>query len=80
MKPSIVAATMPGVLAQAAVAQTYPDRPVRIVVSFPPGGSTDFSARILSEHLPRALGQTSVVRDETAMWAKVIKSAGVKVE
>jgi tripartite-type tricarboxylate transporter receptor subunit TctC len=44
-----------------AAAQSYPERPVRIVVNFPPGGSTDFSARILSAHLPRALGQTIVV-------------------
>lgn len=41
--------------------QTYPQRPLRIVVSFPPGGSTDFMARILAQHLPAALGQALVV-------------------
>ena len=42
-------------------AQNFPDRPVRFVVTFPPGGSTDFTARILAQHLPAAFGQTIVV-------------------
>jgi tripartite-type tricarboxylate transporter receptor subunit TctC len=42
-------------------AQTYPDRSIRIVVSFPPGGSTDFIARILAQRLPATLGQSIVV-------------------
>jgi tripartite-type tricarboxylate transporter receptor subunit TctC len=44
-----------------ASAQTYPDRPIRFVVSFPPGGSTDFIARILQQRLPASLGQSIVV-------------------
>jgi tripartite-type tricarboxylate transporter receptor subunit TctC len=43
------------------LAQKYPDRPVRFVVTFPPGGSTDFTARILAQHLPAAFGQSIVV-------------------
>ncbi len=42
-------------------AQNFPDRPIRFVVNFPPGGSTDFTARILAQHLPAAFGQTVVV-------------------
>lgn len=42
-------------------AQSFPDRPVRFVVNFPPGGSTDFSARILAQHLTSVFGQTIVV-------------------
>ena len=49
------------IAAGAAIAQSYPDRPIRIVVSFPPGGSTDFSARILAQRLPATLGQSIVV-------------------
>jgi tripartite-type tricarboxylate transporter receptor subunit TctC len=42
-------------------AQTYPTKPIRIVVAFPPGGSTDFSARVLASHLPKYVGQSIVV-------------------
>ena len=45
----------------ATLAQNFPDRPIRFVVNFPPGGSTDFTARILAQHLPAAFGQTVVV-------------------
>ena len=42
-------------------AQNYPERSIRIVVSFPPGGATDFIARILQQRLPAGLGQSIVV-------------------
>ena len=39
----------------------YPDRPIRLVVGFPPGGATDTLARILSQHMPESIGQPVVV-------------------
>ena len=42
-------------------AQTFPDRPITLVVPNPPGGLVDTSARILSEPLTRVIGQPVVV-------------------
>jgi tripartite-type tricarboxylate transporter receptor subunit TctC len=50
-------APVPSALAQAA----WPDRPIRMVVPFPPGGSTDPIARIVGQKLGEALGQSIVV-------------------
>lgn len=48
-------------LALPAAAQTYPDKPVRMVLPFPPGGSADFIARLLAEQMRGQTGQTFVV-------------------
>jgi tripartite-type tricarboxylate transporter receptor subunit TctC len=42
-------------------AQTYPMRPVRIIVSYPPGGTVDFMARIVASKLAESLGQQVIV-------------------
>jgi tripartite-type tricarboxylate transporter receptor subunit TctC len=49
------------VLAGTAQSQTYPNRAIRLVVGFAPGGAADFVARTLSEPLARALGQPVVI-------------------
>ena len=48
-------------LAGLASAQSFPDRPITLVVPNPPGGLVDTSARLLSEPLTRVIGQTVVV-------------------
>ena len=53
----IAAGVSPSVFAQA----KFPQRPVTLVVPTPPGGSTDFTARLIAEPLTRALGQSVIV-------------------
>jgi tripartite-type tricarboxylate transporter receptor subunit TctC len=67
------AATRRGVLAAAALAacalpavafaQAFPNKPIRVIVSFPPGGAADQIARAVSEPLSQALGQPVVVEN-----------------
>jgi tripartite-type tricarboxylate transporter receptor subunit TctC len=47
--------------AQSSSAGKFPERPIRLVVGFPPGGATDILARILQQHLPESIGQPVVV-------------------
>jgi tripartite-type tricarboxylate transporter receptor subunit TctC len=46
-----------------AQAQTFPTRPINLVVPFPPGGSTDTAARIIGERMRQTLGQTVVIEN-----------------
>src|SRR5258708_12178892 len=44
-------------------AQSYPSRPITLVVPFPPGGSTDTAARIMAERMRVPLGQSVVIEN-----------------
>lgn len=69
MKPIasiLAAATLSAVCHQAALAasqDTYPDKPVKVVVGYAPGGSSDTVARLIAGRLSEKLGQTFVVEN-----------------
>ena len=46
--------------AGAANAQTYPDRPIKLIVPFPPGGPTDYVARLVAQNVSVCLGQVVI--------------------
>ena len=58
-------------LAPAARADTYPTRPITIVVPFPAGGPTDTLARILAEAMKGPLGQTVVIENVTGAGGSI---------
>jgi tripartite-type tricarboxylate transporter receptor subunit TctC len=57
------AAALPA-LPRIARAQSYPSRPARIVVGFPPGGATDIGARLIGQWLSERLGQPFVIENK----------------
>ena len=67
-----------GFAAVTAVAQTYPNRPIRLLVGYPPGGSVDASARILAERLGPALGQTVLVENRAGATGNIAAEALTK--
>ena len=48
---------------QGAAGQSYPVKPIRIVDAFPPGGGSDYAARLISGRLGEALGQQAIVEN-----------------
>jgi len=63
-----------------AAAQTYPSRPVTVVVGFAPGGGTDTVARVMQKKLGEYLGQTIVVENRAGAGGTIAAAVVAKAE
>src|SRR5262245_49492529 len=62
----------------AAMAQSYPTKPIRFIVPFPAGGSTDVGARLIAEYLSRTFGQQVYVENRSGANGNIGVEAAVK--
>ena len=66
------------IVSRMAWAQTYPSRPVRLIVGFPAGGGSDITARLMGQWLSERLGQTFVVENRPGAATNIATEAVVK--
>jgi tripartite-type tricarboxylate transporter receptor subunit TctC len=65
-------------MSRIARAQTYPTRPVRIVVGFAPGGGTDISARLIGQWLSERFGQQFIIENRPGAASNIATEAVVR--
>ena len=71
------AAALP-VASRTASAQTYPNRPVRLIVGFAPGGGADLAGRLVAQWLSERLGQQFVVENRPGAGANIAMDSVAK--
>ena len=64
MTPKNLLAVVCTLACTAAAAQSYPNKPITLLVGFPPGGGADSVARVVSERLGKELGQPIIVENK----------------
>jgi tripartite-type tricarboxylate transporter receptor subunit TctC len=67
----LACAALIAALPAVSAAQSWPDRPVRIIVPFAPGGPTDVMARLLGQHLSEAFGKQFVVENHAGAGGNI---------
>jgi tripartite-type tricarboxylate transporter receptor subunit TctC len=72
-----IGATAVPALSRAATAQSYPMRPVRLIVGFPPGGAVDTIGRLLGQSLSERLGQPFIIENRPGAAGNIGTEAAV---
>jgi tripartite-type tricarboxylate transporter receptor subunit TctC len=65
-------------LSRIARAQTYPSRPVRLIIGYPPGGSADITARLIGQWLSERLGQQFVIESRPGAGTNIATEAAIR--
>jgi tripartite-type tricarboxylate transporter receptor subunit TctC len=76
--PIKLAITMSGALCSAALAQSYPAKPIRLIVPYAPGGGVDIVARTTAQELIKRLGQQVIVENRTGAGGNIGSEAVAK--
>ena len=71
-------AAVPAAISRVAWAQTYPTRPVRLIVGFTPSGATDILARLIGQWLSERLGQQFVIENRPGAGSNIGTEAVVR--
>ena len=79
---SLTAASLaaPSIVSSSAFAQAWPNKPVRIIVPFPPGGATDVTARLVGARLQEVWGQTVVIENKGGAGGNIAADMAAKAD
>src|SRR5690606_11592838 len=78
---ALTALSMAGVAAPAlAQASDYPNKPIKLIVPFPPGGSTDMVGRLIGTLLAERLGQSVIVENRGGASGTIGSATGAKAD
>src|SRR5215468_10968610 len=80
LKNLLLAALLWGALPAHAVGQTFPSKPITMLVVFAPGGATDVLARLAAEHMSRTLGQRVIVENVSGAGGTIGGARGAQAE
>jgi len=77
---TLILVSLAALASAGALAQTWPNKPIKLLVGFPPGGSTDVAARILAAKLSQSLGETVIVDNRAGASGNLAAEAVARAE